>query len=81
MRLPLLAITAAGDRIVDNLKVRAYLDPLLRLPGNVFQSVEGGHAVQFERPDELAAMLLDFLGALPRTASSERLAGVPTIPR
>jgi L-alanine-DL-glutamate epimerase-like enolase superfamily enzyme/pimeloyl-ACP methyl ester carboxylesterase len=60
VRLPLFAMTATGDRIVDNQKVRGYLAPLLGKPGNRFAEIEAGHAVQFERPDELAAALVDF---------------------
>jgi len=63
VRLPLFAITATGDRIVDNQKVRAYLGPLLELPGNRLMEIDAGHAVQFERPDELAAALLTFIRA------------------
>jgi pimeloyl-ACP methyl ester carboxylesterase len=63
VRLPLFAMTATADRIVDNQKVRGYLGPLFAAPGNRMVEVEAGHAVQFERPDELAAALLDFIGA------------------
>ena len=59
--LPLFAMTASGDRIVDNLKVRAYLGPLLARPGNRVAEIDAGHAVQFERADELAAALLGFI--------------------
>ena len=34
VRLPVFAMTATADRIVDNQKVRAYLAPLLGSPGN-----------------------------------------------
>jgi L-alanine-DL-glutamate epimerase-like enolase superfamily enzyme/pimeloyl-ACP methyl ester carboxylesterase len=61
VRLPLLAMTATGDRIVDNQKVRAYLGPLLSQPGNRFMEIDAGHAVQFERPDELATALIEFI--------------------
>ena len=61
VRLPLFAMTATGDRIVDNQKVRGYLAPLLGKPGNRSRRSTAGHAVQFERPDELAAALLDFI--------------------
>lgn len=61
VRLPLFAMTATADRIVDNQKVRGYLAPLLGRPGNRFAEIEAGHAVQFERPDELAAALVDFI--------------------
>lgn len=61
VRLPLFALTASADRIVDNQKVRAYLAPLLDRPRNRFKEIDAGHAVQFERPDDLAAALLDFI--------------------
>jgi L-alanine-DL-glutamate epimerase-like enolase superfamily enzyme/pimeloyl-ACP methyl ester carboxylesterase len=60
--LPVLVVTAAEDRIVDNQKVRTYLSPLLAKPGNRLMEVKAGHAVQFERPDELAEALLTFIG-------------------
>lgn len=61
VRLPVLAITATGDRIVDNRKVREFLSPLLARPGNRWLEVDAGHAVQFERPDEIAGALTDFM--------------------
>ena len=63
VRLPVLAMTATADRIVDNHKVLLYLRPLLSLPGNRFLEIDTGHAVQFERPDDLASTLLDFIRA------------------
>jgi L-alanine-DL-glutamate epimerase-like enolase superfamily enzyme/pimeloyl-ACP methyl ester carboxylesterase len=61
VQMPLFAMTASGDRIVDNNKVRTYLGPLLAAPGNRLSEIDAGHAVQFERPDELAAALLEFM--------------------
>jgi L-alanine-DL-glutamate epimerase-like enolase superfamily enzyme/pimeloyl-ACP methyl ester carboxylesterase len=63
VRLPVFAVTATGDRIVDNHKVRTYLGPLLASPGNCLREIDAGHAVQFERPDELAQALLEFIRA------------------
>lgn len=63
VRLPLFVMTATGDRIVDNQKVRAYLAPLFASPANRLTEIDAGHAVQFERPDELAAALLEFIRA------------------
>ena len=62
VRLPLFALTATGDRIVDNQKVRSYLAPLFAAPGNRWIEIDAGHAVQFERADELATAVLDFIG-------------------
>jgi len=61
VRLPLFAMTAKADRIVDNQKVRSYLAPLFDKPGNRFMEIEAGHAVQFERPDELAVAMIQFI--------------------
>jgi L-alanine-DL-glutamate epimerase-like enolase superfamily enzyme/pimeloyl-ACP methyl ester carboxylesterase len=61
VRLPTFAMTATEDRIVDNAKVRAYLAPLLAMPGNRSMEIAAGHAVQFEKPDELASSLLEFI--------------------
>ena len=62
VKLPIFALTATGDRIVDNQKVRAYLGPLFAGSASCrFAEVDTGHAVQFERPDELAGALLDFI--------------------
>jgi L-alanine-DL-glutamate epimerase-like enolase superfamily enzyme/pimeloyl-ACP methyl ester carboxylesterase len=61
VRLPVFALTATGDRIVDNQKVRTYLAPLFAAPGNRWMEIDAGHAVQFERPDQLAEALLDFI--------------------
>lgn len=61
VRLPVFAITGTGDRIVDNQKVRGYLAPLFERPGNRVTEIDAGHAVQFERPDELATALLEFI--------------------
>src|SRR5262249_30191907 len=61
VRLPLFALTATQDRIVDNQKVRAYLQPLLGRPGNRSTEIDAGHAVQFERAHELARALLQFI--------------------
>jgi pimeloyl-ACP methyl ester carboxylesterase len=63
VRLPIFAVTATGDRIVDNHKVRAYLGGLMQAPGNRWMELEAGHAVQFERADELAGAMLGFIAA------------------
>jgi len=63
---------ATGDRIVDNTKVRAYLDALFRRPGNHLIELEAGHAVQFERPDELATALLGFIAQTAQQTAALR---------
>ena len=62
VELPIFALTATGDRIVDNRKVREYIGPLMDAsPANRWMEVESGHAVQFEMPEVLAEALLSFI--------------------
>ena len=42
--------------------MRSYLAPLFAAPGNRWIEIDAGHAVQFERADELATAVLDFIG-------------------
>ncbi|MED7952758.1 MULTISPECIES: alpha/beta fold hydrolase [unclassified Streptomyces] len=57
--LPLLAVFGTRDKLVDNARVRAFLatHPDLRV-----HELDTGHALQFEEPDALAALLGDFIG-------------------
>jgi len=60
--LPVLAITAEQDRIVDNKKVTQFLERLLSgKPENQLTEVNSGHAIQFEKPKEGALMILKFI--------------------
>lgn len=69
VRLPMFALTATGDRIVDNAKVRAWIAPVLeQAPASHLVEVDTGHAVQFERADELAAELVTFIRSCTATA-------------
>ena len=65
IRLPLFAVVATGDRIVDNQKVESYLDPIIKSsPQNYFGTIDTGHAVQFENPEALAKQLINFMAAV-----------------
>ncbi|RHW26976.1 alpha/beta fold hydrolase [Nocardioides immobilis] len=69
VRLPIFAVTATGDRIVDNEKVRAWIAPVLaQAPTSHLVEVETGHAVQFERADELATEMVAFIRSCRATA-------------
>ncbi len=60
--LPVLAIMAENDRIVDNKKVLQFIGHLF--PGenqNRLLSLECGHAIQFEKPEAVANELLNFI--------------------
>lgn len=62
-QLPVLAIMAEHDRIVDNNKVKQFLGHLLSgKDKNRMVSLASGHAIQFERPEEVAAEILTFIG-------------------
>jgi pimeloyl-ACP methyl ester carboxylesterase len=63
INLPVLAIMAKNDRMVDNKRV-------LELIGHLFApiknqnrliSIKSGHALQFERPKKVATELIDFI--------------------
>jgi pimeloyl-ACP methyl ester carboxylesterase len=60
--LPVLAVMARNDRIVDNDKVLQFIGHLF--PGqdqNRLVSLDSAHAVQFEKPQELATEILTFI--------------------
>jgi L-alanine-DL-glutamate epimerase-like enolase superfamily enzyme/pimeloyl-ACP methyl ester carboxylesterase len=60
--LPVLAIMAKNDRIVDNRKVLQFIGHLF--PGenqNRLVSLECGHAIQFEKPKEVASEIINFV--------------------
>lgn len=67
VHLPIFMATATGDRIVDNAKVRAYLAPLFQSPKNHSMELATGHAVQFEKAEELSRALLEFIAAHERS--------------
>ena len=62
-RLPVLAIMANNDRIVDNNKVLQFIGHLFSTgeKQNRLISLESGHAIQFERPEEVATEIIKFI--------------------
>jgi pimeloyl-ACP methyl ester carboxylesterase len=61
-RLPTLAILAQNDRIVDNKKFREFTAHMFSDENrNRLVMLESAHAVQFERPKELADQLFNFI--------------------
>lgn len=61
-RLPVLAIMAEHDRIVDNNKVLQFIGPLFTGENeNRMVSLACGHAIQFERAEEVATEILTFI--------------------
>ncbi|PKN86040.1 MAG: hypothetical protein CVU51_07815 [Deltaproteobacteria bacterium HGW-Deltaproteobacteria-1] len=73
-RLPVLAIMAEQDRIVDNNKVKQFLDHVFSGDtGNQLITLSSGHAIQFEKPKEAALAILNFIRNLNSRISSRSL--------
>jgi L-alanine-DL-glutamate epimerase-like enolase superfamily enzyme/pimeloyl-ACP methyl ester carboxylesterase len=73
-RLPVLAIMAEQDRIVNNNKVKQLLDHLFSGDtGNQLITLSSGHAIQFEKPREAALAILNFIRNLNSRISSRSL--------
>jgi pimeloyl-ACP methyl ester carboxylesterase len=65
VNVPMLAILATGDRIVDNRKVTEYLMPLMEAsPRNRLATIESCHAVHLEKTDELTQSILSFITSI-----------------
>jgi L-alanine-DL-glutamate epimerase-like enolase superfamily enzyme/pimeloyl-ACP methyl ester carboxylesterase len=61
-RLPLLALLAENDRIVDNAKVRQFIGPMFtEESGNRLITFDSGHAIQFEMPEQIAGEIHRFI--------------------
>ncbi|MCX5827806.1 MAG: alpha/beta fold hydrolase [Deltaproteobacteria bacterium] len=61
-RLPVLAIMAEHDRIVDNSKVLQFIGHLFSGENeNRLVSLASGHAIQFEKAEEVATAILTFI--------------------
>lgn len=61
-RLPVLVMTAEQDRMVDNRKVRQFIDHFFSdEPENRLISLNSGHAIQFEKAEEVASAILNFI--------------------
>jgi L-alanine-DL-glutamate epimerase-like enolase superfamily enzyme/pimeloyl-ACP methyl ester carboxylesterase len=73
-RLSVLMIMAEQDRIVDNNKVIKFLDHLFSGdPENQIIILSSGHAIQFEKPEEAALAILNFIRNLNSRISSRSL--------
>lgn len=61
-RLPLLALMAQEDRIVDNKKVMQFIGHMFSRGGlNRMAFLSSGHAVQFEKPKDVAMEINSFI--------------------
>jgi len=61
-KLPVLAFIAENDRIVDNSKVMQFIGHLFSGESvNRLVSLESGHAIHFEKTQEVAAEIVDFI--------------------
>jgi pimeloyl-ACP methyl ester carboxylesterase len=64
-QLPLLAIMAENDRIVDNRKVLQFIGHLFTEGSrNRMTILESGHAIQFEKPKAVASEIMSFINGL-----------------
>jgi len=62
-KLPALTIIGKNDRIVDNEKVRQVLDVIWKDKSyNHIITLESGHSVHFEKTDEVASEIINFIG-------------------
>jgi len=56
------ALLAEKDCIVDNRKVREFIDSLFSArPENRIISLDSGHAIQFEKTQEVASAIANFI--------------------
>jgi L-alanine-DL-glutamate epimerase-like enolase superfamily enzyme/alpha-beta hydrolase superfamily lysophospholipase len=61
-RLPLLALMAENDRIVDNKEVRQFIGHLFESKNmNRMAYLSSGHAIQFEKPKDTAMEMIRFI--------------------
>jgi L-alanine-DL-glutamate epimerase-like enolase superfamily enzyme/pimeloyl-ACP methyl ester carboxylesterase len=63
INLPVLVITARNDRMVDKKQVQQFIRHLFTADENQnrLTSLKSGHAIQFERPKEVAIEMIDFI--------------------
>lgn len=67
--LPVLAVFGSRDRLVDNARVKALLLEHVR-PAPRIESLDAHHAIQFDEPQALAALITGFVAAGNRAAAS-----------
>ena len=58
---PTLVIFGANDRLVDNKKVETLIRNNIKTDYLKFESVDAGHAIQFDEPEKLAKLLSSFV--------------------
>lgn len=82
-KLPLLVIIADRDRIVDNNKVTQFIKPFFDSSElNKMTVLDSAHAIQFEKPSEVAAEILSFIESLGKREKSYdiRMPGIEKTP-
>ena len=62
--VPVLAVLAARDKLVDNERGSALLTNGIRDPRARIEELDANHAIQFDRPRELARLVLEFVRAV-----------------
>ncbi|OLD38403.1 MAG: hypothetical protein AUI57_07145 [Candidatus Rokubacteria bacterium 13_1_40CM_2_68_8] len=69
LTVPTLIVLAQADRVVDNAATEG-LFTTMRASRKELRTVPGEHGVQFDAPQEVAAILHDWLAAAPRRRSA-----------
>ncbi len=73
INLPVLAIMAENDRMVDNNKVLQFIGHLftrMKIRTGLI-SLKSGHAIQFERPKEVATEMINFIRKINKWAQTQ----------
>lgn len=64
--IPVLAVFGSRDRLVDNERVKEVLTEQVVDPAPTVETLDAGHAIQFEEPDRLAELVTRFVAEAPR---------------
>jgi pimeloyl-ACP methyl ester carboxylesterase len=65
-RIPVLAIFGSQDRLVENDRVKQILKEQVKSAALTIDTLDTGHAVQFEEPEKLAEIMTRFVSSVPR---------------
>lgn len=63
-KLPVLAVFGNKERLVDNDQVKQMVQERVKSPVIRFETLETGHAVQFDEPDKLAEIVMSFVSGV-----------------
>lgn len=63
--LPVLAVFGSRDRLVDNDRVKQMLKERVKGMVPTIETLDAGHAIQFEEPGKLAGLVTRFVSSVP----------------